>query len=449
MRYKTVWLVLILPACMTTPERQAEPEAGVAPAAWTALPATVQQGAVAGWLHSFNDAPLANLVSTALAGNNDLRAAAARVKQAQALVRSEGAARLPQLQFVPGVDYADRADDGENDTGSRWSLPFNLSWELDVWGRIGNLQQAARLEADAVETDWHGAVLSLAARTAQGCFELAEARQRVQVVQESIAERRALVDLLQGRFNLGLAEGLDLSLALTDLSDAQAELKDAGNGIQLSARRLQVLLGRYPSADLAACTRLPDLPNALPAGLPSELLSRRPDVTAAFVRLRSQDQRWAGARKALLPKFTLAAAGDAVADLSDPRAAAWNLALGLIQPLYAGGRLHADIDLNAAKSEEALHLYRETVLTAFRETEQSLAAEDWLKGREQALAETVKKTETSRSLAIYAYRNGSVDILTLLDSYRSTLIARTALLDARLRLLNNRVDLYLALGGGI
>jgi multidrug efflux system outer membrane protein len=273
------------------------------------------------------------------------------------------------------------------------------------------------------------------------------------VVQASIDERSALVGLLQSRFNLGLAQGLDLSLAQTDLSDARAELEDAGNRVQLAARRLEVLLGRYPGAGIEYCERLPDLPAALPAGVPAELLTRRPDVVAAFVRLRSQDHRLSSARKALLPRVTLAAAGgtlgSSLADLTDPRAAAWNLALGLTQPLYAGDRLRADIDQQAAQSEEALHRYRETALNALREAEQSLSAEDWLKGRQQALAETVEKTETSRSLAIYAYRNGNADILTLLDSYRSTLVARTALLDARLQLLNNRVDLYLALGGGI
>jgi outer membrane protein TolC len=154
-----------------------------------------------------------------------------------------------------------------------------------------------------------------------------------------------------------------------------------------------------------------------------------------------------------LPRVTLAASGgslgNSLADLSDPRSAAWNLALGLTQPLYAGDRLQADIDLRRAQSDEALHLYRETVLQALREVEQSLAAESWLRGREQALAATVEQTETSRALAIYSYRNGTVDILTLLDSYRSTLIAQTALLDARLKLLDNRLDLYLALGGGV
>jgi len=445
--------VFLLQACISGPERNLLRDAVPLPESWTTVVGSEKAG-VSAWLGSFHSADVEALVAAALDGNNDLKAVKARVAQARAQTRIEGAARKPQLALAPGFEYADAGYKTKANvvTGSQWSLPFNLSWELDVWGRIGDQQQAAALEADAVQVDLRGAVLSLAARTAQSCFELAEARQRVNVVQASIDERSALVELLQGRFNLGLAQGLDLSLALTDLSDARAELKDAGNRIQQAARGLEVLLGRYPAAVVERCAILPELPAPLPVGMPSELLARRPDVTAAFFRLRSQDSRLSSARKALLPQVTLAANGSSLgndlADLTDPRAAAWNLALGLIQPLYAGDRLHAGIDRQAALSEEALHRYRETVLQALREVEQSLAAEDWLKGREQALAKTVKQTETSRTLAIYAYRNGKADILTLLDSYRSTLNARTALLDARLQLLNNRLDLYLALGGG-
>lgn len=447
--------LLCLSACTAVPDRDAVGEVGPLPTAWKALPANVAQGQVGAWLASFNDDDVKSLVMMALEGNNDLKATATRVEQARAQARIEGAPAIPQLNLTPGFEHADGGRNAKDSivSGSRWSVPFNLSWELDVWGRISDTQQAAVLEADAVAADLQGAVLSLAARTAQSCFELAEARQRVTVVQASIDERSALVELLQGRFNLGLAQGLDLSLALTDLSDAKAELKEAGNRVQQAQRRLEVLLGHYPGGNIERCARLPDLPAALPAGLPSELLARRPDVTAAFTRLRSQDHRLSSARKALLPRVTLAASGgslgNTLSDLTEPRSAAWNLALGLTQPLYAGDRLQADIDLQAAQSQETLHRYRETVLNASREVEQSLAAENWLIGREQALAATAKQTETSRALAIYAYRNGSVDILTLLDSYRSTLIARTALLDARLQLLNNRLDLYLALGGGV
>jgi len=448
------WALCLLAGCVPTRQRDPLQEASPLPASWRARPAGAQKGEVGAWLASFRYPDADELVAAALDGNNDLQAAAARIRQARAQARIEGAPARPQLELAPGFAHAAAGRDARAyaENGDLWTLPLNFSWEWDVWGRIADARQAADLAADAVEADWRGAGLSLAAATVQICFELAEARQRMVVVQASIDDRATLVDLLQGRFNLGLADGLDLSLALTDLNDARAELQDADNRIQVGQRRLEVLLGQYPAGDTGRCGQLPDLPEPLPAGLPAELLTRRPDIVAAFARLRAQDHRLSSARKALLPRVNLAAGGaslsNTLADLSDPRSAAWNLVLGLSQTLYAGDRLQADIDLRAAQTQEALHAYRQTVLNALRQVEQSLAAERKLLERERALAGAVKQTETSRELAIYSYRNGTVDILTLLDSYRSTLTAQTALLDARLNLLNNRLALYLALGGG-
>jgi len=444
-----------LAACVAPPERQPVKETVALPKAFAALPAAARNAEVSAWLASFHDADVNALVTVALAANNDLRATAARIDQARALARIEGADARPQLAFPPAFQHVGggrRTRDLVNE-GNVLTLPFELTWEVDVWGRIADARRAAELSADAAEADWRAAKLSLAARTARTCFELAEARQRVEVVQTSVKDRGVLAELLQGRFNLGLAVGLDLSLALTDLSDARAELNDAANDVQQAQRRLELLLGRYPAGTLARCQKMPGLPAPIPVGLPAELLSRRPDIVAAFARLRSQDRRLSGARKALLPRLTLLADGGSLgrtwSDLADPGSVAWNVILGLTQPVYAGGRLRADIDLQAAHSEEALHQYRETVLDAFREVEQSLAAEQWLRKREQEAAAIVKQNNISRELAIYSYRNSVVGILTLLDSYRMTLFAETLLLEAQLHMLNNRLDLYLALGGGI
>jgi NodT family efflux transporter outer membrane factor (OMF) lipoprotein len=293
----------------------------------------------------------------------------------------------------------------------------------------------------------------LSARTVQSCFELAEARQQVRVLEENIAQRRVVAQLARGRFALGLSEGLDLSLALTDLTDAEAELANAHNRVQITARLLQILLGRYPEDLIPDCTALPELPPRLPPGVPADLLARRPDVVAAFTRLRAQDLRLISARRALLPRLTLTGAGGAqsaaLANFIEPREAVWNVAAGLAQPLYTGGRLRAEIELNAARVEEETNRYRQTVLNALREVEQSLAAEGRLIDRERALMEQVRLTDISQRLAIRSYRNGTITILTLLDSYRSTLAAQSTLLDVRRQLLTNRVALYLALGGAV
>jgi NodT family efflux transporter outer membrane factor (OMF) lipoprotein len=446
-------MMLIATGCTTAPERNAVDTYGVVPAQWSVAESATQQ-IEAEWLHVFADPALTTLVTHALSNNFQLKAAAAQVDAAREQAVIAGAARWPQLAFTPGYQRLDTGVKG-NEYGAFEAL-FSLSWEIDVWGRIKASQQAAQQDADAIAADYHAARLSLAARTAQSYFALIEARLQADVAEQSIKDRRTIVDLVRGRFSRGLTRGLDLRLALTDLANAEAQLADARNQVQLISRRLDVLLGRYPSVANDAnpiAKSLPQPPAALSAGLPSELLQRRPDLTAAFSRLLAMDSRVESAQKALLPRITLTASGGTISpdlsDLIDPRAAAWHLAMGLMQPIFTGGRLKGEIRLNEALTQEALNQYQSTALNAFREVEQALAAEKWLRDQEQALQEAMTQTEASRKLAVTSYQQGLIEILTLLDSYRSTLNAQSAHLIVQRQLLNNRIDLYLALGGGV
>lgn len=402
------------------------------------------------WVNEFADTTLTRLVNDALAHNYDLKIAAANVDAARQQAIIDGANRLPQLALAPNYQRGHLQNTGT--TGSFNAL-FNFSWELDLWSRIRATQQASEQDAYAVAADLHAAKLSLAARTAQSYFDLIEAVCQVIVAEQSIKDRRTIADLVRGRFTRGLTGGLDLRLVLTDLANAEAQLASSRNQVQIINRRLEVLLGRYPSGQLKENAKLPAPPALIAAGLPSELLSRRPDIIAALHRLQAMDARVFSAKQALLPRITLTAIGGsssaALAELIDPRAAAWNLAMGLVQPLLTGGKLTGDIHKNEALMQAALNQYQSTALTAFREVEQALAAEKWLRAQEQALQEAVKQTEASRKLAVYSYGQGLIQILTLLDSYRSTYTAQSEYLTVQRQLINNRIDLYLALGGGI
>jgi multidrug efflux system outer membrane protein len=445
--------LVTISACTMAPQRDAVDLAGGAPNRWTGAERP-DRPVLAGWVDSFADPALTALVRESLAANYDLKAAAARVEAAREQARIDGAGRWPQLAFAPGYERAQVRDAGFGSTefGAFQAL-FTLDWELDVWGRIRAFHEAAVREAAATEADFHAARLSLAARTAQAYFELAEAKLQAEVAEQSIRDRRTIVELVRGRFTRGLTRGLDLRLALTDLANAEALLATARNRVQRVTRRLEVLLGRYPSGCVSETARLPEPPVAVSAGLPSELLQRRPDLISAFQRLRAADSRVESAQKALLPRIALTAAGGtrsaALTELIDPRAAVWNLALGLVQPIFTGGRLRSEIRLSQALSEEALNLYKNTALNAFREVEQSLSAEEWLREEEKDLRRAVAQTEASRKMAVYSYRHGFIEILTLLDSYRSTLSAQSAHLSVKRQLLANRIDLYLALGGGV
>ncbi|MFM8333256.1 MAG: TolC family protein, partial [Candidatus Methylumidiphilus sp.] len=258
-----LWLLPLLVACATTPERSPENIGPDKPARWlaadAALPAVPDN-----WLAAFADPQLTHLVNTALADNFDLRAAAARVDAARALARIEGARRWPQLGFGAGYQRAQVRDAGFGSTEyGAFEALFDLSWELDVWGRLAAGQRSAAEDAAAAEADFHAARLSLAARTAQSYFDLAEARLQVAVAERSIHDRRTLAELVRGRFVRGLAQGLDLRLALTDLANAEAQLAQARNLAQLASRRLETLLGRYPAGEVLGLAQMPDPPAAL------------------------------------------------------------------------------------------------------------------------------------------------------------------------------------------
>ena len=454
-------VALVVTSCASVPERNTANTSGVIPDHWTATNPLTSQ-ITPDWLGSFADPALTALVNDGLNNNFDLKVAAARVDAARQQTIIAGAGRWPQLGFLAG--YV-RTNSGTgvlnngigNPDYSAFDALFTLSWEVDVWGRIKATQQASRQDAEAVFADFRGARLSLAARTAQSYFELIEANLQAEVAEQSSKDRRTIVELVRGRFARGLTRGLDLRLALTDLANAEAQVAQSRNQVQIVTRRLEVLLGRYPNGHrdsrIASLRFLPMPPAVLSAGLPSQLLERRPDLVAAFSRLRAMDSRVESAKKALLPRITLTASGgtssSALAELVDPRAAAWNLAAGLLQPIFTGGRLKGEIHLNEALTKEALNRYRSTVLNAFREVEQALAAEQWLRAQEQALQEAVEQTRASRKLAVTSYQQGLIEILTLLDSYRSTLNAQSAHLTVQRQLLSNRIDLYLALGGGV
>lgn len=448
-------IVLIsIGGCITPPQRDLEEVGTKLPEQWSDGQQAISQPIPEQWVEAFDDSQLQELVAAALANNYELKAAAARVDAAIAQARIDGSGRWPQIFFSADHQQVQirEAGFGSSRFGVFEAL-FGVSWEVDVWGRIRDFQQAAMSEADATNTDFYGARLSLAARVAQSYFELVEAKLQAAVVEQSIKDRTIIANLVRGRFQRGLVRGLDLRLALTDLANAEAELKQTHNRIQATARRLEILLGRYPEGDELQATTLPPLPDVIAAGLPAELLERRPDVVAAFSRLQAADFRATSSRKLRLPRITLTAAGGTrspdLTELVDPRSVAWNVFAGLMQPLFTGGRIEGEIFRNQARAEESLNLYKNTALNAFREVEQALAAEEWLREQEISLRKAVEQTEASQKLAVYSYRNGLIQILTLLDSYRSTLVAQSAHLSITRQLLSNRINLYLALGGNV
>jgi len=220
----------------------------------------------------------------------------------------------------------------------------------------------------------------------------------------------------------------------------------------VAQRQLELVAGRYPAGAWEVDGQLPGLPPEVPPGLPSNLLLRRPDLVAAERQLAAALQRVKEAKRSLLPRISLTASGGrSSAELEDLLSSSvnmWSLAANAAQPLFQGGRLLANIDLTEAKAREAVESYREVVLRAFGEVENALASESSLREREVELEESVKQSQAAQRLAEERYLLGLVDFVTLNEAQRSAFSAESQLISVRRRLLDNRVNLYLALGGG-
>ena len=244
---------------------------------------------------------------------------------------------------------------------------------------------------------------------------------------------------------------LDLRLARANVAGARNQLALAGRNRDAAARALETLLGRYPQNAAKVARRLPSIRRRVPAGLPSDLLLRRPDLIAAELRLAARGLRLSSARKAFLPSFNLTARGGTSTPefsklFSADRLVA-SLASGISQPITEGRRLRGDVNLTAAERDEALHDYAQSTLEAFREVETTLAAERYLAAQEAALVEAAEESAAAEQLALDQYGRGLVDIITVLDSQRRSFDSKRSLIATRNERLQNRIDLYLALGG--
>lgn len=456
-----VLFLLAAGGCATSPEPTERKAAVEPPSEWSTDPTQAQGEETAeavaqpatGWLDEFNDARLEALVDTALERNLDLQATAARLDMAQANARISGSGRYPQLGAgLSGGRRQFLLDESPNKvTSNSFGLSLDLSWEIDVWGRLRDGASASIADYEAAAADLEGARLSLAGNTAKSWFRTTTARQQLTLAEETVMSFESTVDLVRSRFESGISSSLDLRLALANAASARALKNFRAQELEQSVRALEVLVGDYPANALETVDTLPELKTAVPAGLPSELLTRRPDILAAERRLSASDLRVSEARKGLLPSLRLTgSAGTASEDLGnivDADYSVWSLVGGLTQPLFQGGRLKANLERSRAEAVRVYLAYSKTILTAFQEVENTLAGEKYLVSREKDLREAAFQSEGAQRLAEDEYAAGLTEIITVLESQRRALNAKIEFLSIREQRLRNRVDLHLALGG--
>ena len=414
------------------------------------------------WWQTFGSSQLNEAVEEALVQNPDLIVAAGRLDAALAEARIAGADLKPRLgagfdaartqrNFI-GFPIPGGQEQVLTTRSTTFGLNLNTSWELDLWGRIRAARQGAKAEARASEADLAGARLSLAAQTAKAWFAATEARRQVEIAEATVNSFCLTTQQVRDRYERGLRPSLDLRLAEANFAAAESLLSERRNFSERATRQLELLLGRYPSGKIKTSATLQEVPEPVPAGLPAELVARRPDLAAAEQRVFAADARVAQARATLYPRISLTGSGGTssseLEDLLSSQFKVWTIAGNLAQPLFEGGRLRANVDLSQARMRQALAAFQGEALRAFGEVENALAAEQWLGRREEELKRAFEQASAAKALAEDRYRRGLEIFATVLDAQRRALESETQLTTVRRLRLENRVDLHLALGGG-
>ena len=402
-----------------------------------------------GWLKSLNDPQLDAIVAEAMAHNPDLRQAAAAVTAARQAVAVVGAQLMPQVGAQLGATTRQDQDNGSFNSAF---AALGVGWEMDVWGRLRAQTAASQANADAVALDYAFARQSLAATTAKLWVLAVDSNQLVVLSEEAVRIFTELLSLVQQRRAAGKDSDLNVVDIRAKLESAQSGLVSARQANETARRALELLLGRYPSAEIRTATSFTPLSAPPATGLPASLLDRRPDLLAARQQVLAAFRQEESAKLALLPDFSLSLQGGKLGSglLSILGLNPWLAAaqIGMSIPIYEGGALRAQVRIATARQEQAVAGYGGAALKAFAEVENALAGERFLRERlpydERALQDRTRAVE----IATIQFKYGQRDILWVGNLQVQQLGNQEAVLRTRTAQRINRVQLLLALGGG-
>jgi NodT family efflux transporter outer membrane factor (OMF) lipoprotein len=418
----------------------------VVPPQWSA--AGGASGAVRdNWLADLNDAELNALITDALAYNADVRIAAARVEAAAGSLRAAGSALWPQVNLL-----ARGGGKMSGDSSGLQGVGLFASWELDLWGRVRANTRATELQYDAIALDTAYARQSVAALVAKGWLLAIEARLQRDLARSVIASSEQLLSLSQDRLRVGNGSEYEVSLMQASVDSYRDAERNLELAYQNALRGLEILIGRYPGARLEVAKGLPSWSGDIPAGMPSELLERRPDVVAAERRVAAAFYRTEEAKAARLPRISLGVNYTSLSSelfvLQERDNPLFSAGASLIQPLFLGGLLSAQIDVRTAEQKAAIADYGRVTLRVFNEVETALSAALIATQREEILRRRTASNQRALDLSRVRYRVGSGDLRAVQDQQLALYSAQVALLRAQSEKLVQRVNLHLALGGG-
>ncbi len=449
-------ILINLTACSSLLKIDSQPEVLDIPSQWEdsvdEVPLDVRP-----WTEDFNDPLLNAFIDESINKNYDLEAIRSAMFMSHATARINGADQLPQISagFNPSRNKRNSSGGFGVNSGSytdTWRINLNINWEFDLWGKIANRVEASTLDYEASQEDFKAAYLSLAGNLGRSWAGAVAAKILYQLNVDTVNNYKNNLDIIEQGYTQGIYTALDLRLMRSSLAQAQNQLYAQEVVKNNTVRTLEVLSGRYPKAELPISNQLPEIMHDIPLGIPATLLERRHDVIAARRRLSAADHRVAEAKKAFLPNISLTGSvGNQTRELSDIlnfNFFVWNIASNVVQPIFQGGRLWAQVDQSEAIVSQAQAQYAQTALIAFQEVESFLNADKQLKKQLETAQISAHEGVEAELLAQEQYQSGLTDIVTLLESQRRSFENQSTLIRTRMERVQNRINLHLALGGG-
>lgn len=443
-------LLILLTGCSLMPDYQ-RPAVDTAPGWSEAAPQDSAASIARDWWTGFASDELDSLMDRALAQNTNIRAGLQRIAQARAGLKIAGADLIPSIDGSGGAGRRKtNPASGQSVYATSLSAGFDVSYELDLFGRQRAGIDAAKADLQGSLYDQEALSLALMGDVATGYFALANLRERLQIADNNLRNSKEVLRIIQSRVNAGAESDIELARQKSSVATREAARAALVEQIKSAENALAVLSGSAPqklSVERATLDGL-NVPS-INAGQPSDLLLRRPDLRSAETDLAAANANIGAARAAFFPTVSLGLSDSlSLAGFGDPSATVLSLAASLSTPIFRGGRLEGGLEQATARQLELAETYRGKVLTAFQEVEDALAAVKSAQEREASLNAAMEQARLAYRLSKSRYDAGSIDYQTLLDTQDTQLSAEDSQAQARLARLTAAVNLYRALGGG-
>ena len=438
---------LFLFACSTSSEIDEQLKSLPLPANWqeNTQALTVEHN----WLAQLDNPQVQQLVNKALSANHQF------AMQAYALEISEQQLIVSGSKLWPELDLAFRSGRNKDNQTSTYantnSLNLNLSYEVDIWGKLSAADQVSNYNYLAQKATFEQFKQQLVVNVVSTWFKVIEANKLLALYQSRVANSRQNLAIIEAGYTSGLTPALDVYLTRNDLNTELTRVSEQETERTRLIRQLERLIGEYPKGELLVNANLPLLTTEIPLGLPSELISRKPELKASWYQLLSQDAGLAYAHKQRFPSIVLSGSvGDSASDISDllsGSSLAWSLLGSISAPIFNAGRLQANEEKARIELKQGEQLYLDTLYSAFSDVENAITKENGLKHSYYTMLEAQENAQIAATLSFEQYQNGLVSYTTVLDAQNRSFEAQTTLIKIKNQLIENRINLHFSLGG--